>query len=154
MITSAPGFITNLEKEYQYNLTGTDSDGDLLLWSLDSAPEGMVIDVTTGALRWQPRAGNVGEHVVAVRVTDNYGLFTTQEYTLKVTGTNTPPAIISTPNTRAAQNQAYTYLAVATDPENDDLTFSLGVRPTGMTIDPPDGVTESLQSRLNQSHST
>jgi RHS repeat-associated protein len=134
-ITSAPNLITNIEREYQYNLTGTDTDGDLLLWSLDNKPSGMVIDTNTGVLRWQPRKDQIGSQTVAVRLTDNYGAFVVQEFTLAVGGLNQAPQIVSTPVTRAAQNQQYTYTVVATDPENDTLTYSLGRRPTGMTID-------------------
>ncbi|OUL29670.1 hypothetical protein BV378_05730, partial [Nostoc sp. RF31YmG] len=134
-ITSAPKLITNLERTYSYNLTGTDPDGDLLLWSLDKAPDGMVIDAQSGALRWQPLSTQIGSHTVAVRLTDAYGIYVGQEFTLAVTGVNTPPQIVSTPMTRAAQNQKYTYTVVATDPENDALTFNLGSKPAGMKID-------------------
>ncbi|WP_414573235.1 putative Ig domain-containing protein [Nostoc sp. CCY 9925] len=134
-ITSAPDLITNIERTYEYNLTGSDPDGDLLLWSLDAAPEGMVIDAQRGTLRWQPLSNQIGEHNVKVRLTDAWGSFVGQEFTLTVTGTNIPSAIVSNPITRAAQNQLYTYTVVATDPENDPLTFSLGRKPAGMTID-------------------
>ncbi|MCV3217131.1 putative Ig domain-containing protein [Plectonema radiosum NIES-515] len=133
-ITSTPNLITNLERTYEYNLIGTDPDNDLLLWSIDSAPEAMVIDATTGALRWQPSATQIGEHTVAVKLTDAYGAYTGQEFTLTVRGINTPPAIVSNPVTSAAQNQVYTYNVVATDIENDGVTYSLGRRPVGMTI--------------------
>lgn len=134
-ITSAPNLITNLDRAYQYNLCSSDPDGDLLLWSLDAAPEGMVIDSQRGTLRWKPTSTQIGEHRVAVRLTDAYGLYTGQEFMLLVTGVNTPPQIVSAPITRAAQNQAYTYNVIATDPENDQLTFALGRKPVGMTID-------------------
>jgi RHS repeat-associated protein len=134
-ITSVPNLITNIDREYQYNLTGIDSDGDLLLWSLDKKPEGMVIDANTGALRWKPRADQIGEHTVAVQLTDAYGAFVGQEFTLTVTGVNQTPQIVSTPVIRAALNQQYTYTVVATDPENDAIAYSLGRRPVGMTID-------------------
>jgi fibro-slime domain-containing protein/RHS repeat-associated protein len=134
-ITSTPNLVTNLERSYSYNLTGSDVNNDLLLWSLDSSPAGMVIDPQSGALRWQPSSTQIGEHPVAVRLTDAYGLYAAQEFTLHVTGVNTPSAIVSNPITRAAQNQLYTYTVVATDPENDPLTFSLGRKPGGMTID-------------------
>ncbi|BAZ19040.1 YD repeat protein (plasmid) [Calothrix sp. NIES-4071] len=134
-ITSTPNLVTNLERTYEYNLTAVDPDNDLLLWSLDSAPEGMVIDAITGALRWQPKSTQIGEHTVLVRATDAYGAYVGQEFTLTARGTNTPPAIVSTPVTIAAQNQVYTYNVVATDVENDELTYSLGRRPVGMTID-------------------
>jgi YD repeat-containing protein len=133
-ITSTPNTVTNLDQEYQYNLTGTDPDGDYLLWSLDKAPVGMVIDPQTGSLRFSPSADQIGEHDVAVRLVDALGNEVTQEFTLTVTGTNAPPTIVSTPGTRAAANQPYTYTVVATDPENDSLTFSLGAAHAGMTI--------------------
>ncbi|GAA6619287.1 putative Ig domain-containing protein [Scytonema sp. NUACC26] len=124
-ITSVPNLITNIEREYQYNLTGIDSDGDLLIWSLDKKPAGMVIDAKTGVLRWQPKDEQIEEHTVAVRLTDAYGAFVVQEFTLNVTGVNTSPQIVSTPVTRASQNQRYTYTVVASDPENDALTYNL-----------------------------
>jgi YD repeat-containing protein len=134
-ITSTPGQITNLEREYAYNLSGKDADGDLLLWSLDSAPAGMLIDATTGALRWQPRADQLGQHTVKVRLTDALGAFVGQEFSLIVNGINTPPQINSTPKTIAAVDQPYIYQVIATDAEGEEITYSLGKSPVGMTID-------------------
>jgi RHS repeat-associated protein len=140
-ITSVPTLGTNLERPYVYNLQGKDSDGDLLLWSLDQAPVGMAIDAQTGALRWQPTAEQIGEHFVAVRLMDNFGAFTVQEFTVKVTGTNVPPNIASVPPTKAAIGQLYNYSVVATDPENDVLRYVLAKHPTGMLIN---GVTGQI----------
>ena len=133
-ITSVPELITNIEKEYQYNVTRSDADGDYVVWSLDNAPNGMVINPETGALRWNPTEEQIGEHTVSVRLTDALGAFVGQEFTLYVNGTNTPSQVVSTPITRAAVNQEYKYQIVATDPENDQLTYSLGNSPVGMTV--------------------
>ncbi|NJL63047.1 MAG: hypothetical protein HC903_15945, partial [Methylacidiphilales bacterium] len=122
-------------REYQYNLSGSDADGDLLLWSLDTAPAGMIIDPTTGALRWQPRADQLGQHTVKIRLTDALGAFVGQEFSLIVNGLNTPPQINSTPKTIAAVDQPYTYQVIATDAEGEEITVSLGKSPVGMTID-------------------
>ena len=73
-ITSTPTFVTNLDKTYSYQLTGTDSDNDTLIWSLDNAPKGMVIDSSTGIIKWNPTSLQLGTHTVAVRLTDAYGL--------------------------------------------------------------------------------
>ncbi|MEG3928593.1 putative Ig domain-containing protein [Microcoleus sp. T3_D1] len=134
-IDSTPEQITNLAKLYQYNLTGSDADGDRLLWSLDRAPSGMVVDAQSGALRWQPNAEQVGEHTVSVRTIDGNGGYAVQEFTLAVRGINTPPTVVSTPPSKAAVNQVYAYTVVATDTENDPLTFSLNKYPVGMAID-------------------
>ena len=134
-ITSTPTQITNLDREYQYNLVGTDPDGDLLLWSLDKAPAGMAIDPQRGTLRWQPEVGQLGQQEVVVRLIDAFGSSVTQQFTLAVNGKNLAPMIQSVPGTRAAQGQAYSYAVKAIDPENDALSFSLSKAPIGMAID-------------------
>lgn len=138
VITSTPNTVTNLDRLYQYGLTATDADGDALIWRLVDAPDGMVIDAQTGRLSWQPTAQQLGNHEVSIEVFDG-SLLTGQSFTLTVNGGNTPPAIVSTPITQAAQDQAYSYQVVATDRENDPLTYRLGVHPDGMTIDAQTG---------------
>lgn len=138
VITSMPNTVTNLDRLYQYGLTATDADGDALMWRLVDAPDGMVIDAQTGRLSWQPTAQQLGQHEVSIEVFDG-SLLTGQSFTLTVNGGNTPPAIVSTPITQAAQDQAYSYQVVATDPENEPLTYRLGVHPDGMTIDAQTG---------------
>jgi RHS repeat-associated protein len=139
-ITSTPITKTNTEKLYTYKPTANDPDGDYLLWSLDNAPTGMVIDPTTGSISWQPNLQQIGIHTVAVRVTDALGATVGQEFTLKVTGVNTPPNIVSTPITNGAINQSYSYQVAATDLESDPLRYSLGVHPEGMIIDEKTGL--------------
>ncbi len=141
-ITSVPDTVTNLEKVYRYQLAATDPDGDYLLWSLDNAAKGMVIDAKTGSLSFSPAPEQVGEHTVAVRATDALGSYVGQEFSLNVTGINTPPTIVSTPVTVAGVNGVYRYQAVGTDPENDALRYSLGTKPEGMKIDQNTGAIE------------
>lgn len=139
-ITSTPNLVTNVEREYQYNLTGNDPDGDLVQWRLVNGPEGAVIDPTSGSLRWQPTVDQLGAHSLTVELSDAYGLTTQQTFEVQVNGANTPPAFLSTPSTRAAQDQAYSYQVIAKDPEQDELTYSLGINPNGMTIDAQSGL--------------
>ena len=139
-ITSTPqAFGAVVGQTYSYDATATDPDGDLLLWSLDAAPNGMSIDPQTGTLRWQPTIDQIGSHIVAVRVIDALGAYVGQEFTLNVTGINTPASIVSTPITNGSANQLYTYQVTGTDAENDSLTYGLGVYPEGMTINPNTG---------------
>lgn len=139
-ITSTPNLVTNVEREYQYNLTGSDPDGDLVQWRLVNGPEGVVIDPTSGSLRWQPTVDQLGAHTLIVELSDAYGLSTQQTFEVQVNGANTPPAFLSTPSTRAAQDQAYSYQVIAKDPEQDELTYNLGINPAGMTIDAQTGL--------------
>ncbi len=53
---------------------------------------------------------------------------------------NSAPVIESTPVTTAKEGAAYTYDVEATDPNEDTLTYSLTINPTGMTINSTTGV--------------
>ena len=53
---------------------------------------------------------------------------------------NSSPIIESGPITTAKEGAAYTYDVEATDPNEDTLTYSLTVSPTGMTINSTTGV--------------
>ncbi|MEL4897465.1 putative Ig domain-containing protein [Crocosphaera sp. Alani8] len=134
-ITSSPNTSIDLNRIYQYSPTAQDPDGHSLFWQLESAPAGMVIDEDTGAIRWQPQPQQLGEHTVILAASDVLGQRVTQTFTLTVTGENTPPLISSIPSTKAGIDQVYTYQAIAADAEADQLFFSLGIRPDGMTID-------------------
>ena len=140
VITSVPNLVTNIEQEYQYNLQGSDPNGEAVVWSLDSAPTGVVIDAQTGTLRWQPNATQLGDQTIAVRLTNTDGLYAVQEYTLSVLGTSQPPLILSNPITSGATNQQYAYTVVAKDPENEVLSYGLSMAPQGMIINPQTGL--------------
>ncbi len=139
-ITSTPNTRTHIHKLYTYQPTATDPDGDLLLWSLEHGPRGMVLDPHTGAISWQPDNQQIGSHTVEIKVADTLGASVSQEFTLTVTGINTPPAIVSTPGTRGTVNTDYSYQVAAKDPENDVLRYSLGLHPHGLTIDEETGL--------------
>lgn len=53
---------------------------------------------------------------------------------------NSAPVIESTPVTTAKEGVVYTYDVEATDPNEDTLTYSLIISPTGMTINSTTGV--------------
>jgi hypothetical protein len=102
-ITSTPTLITNLDKTYSYQLTGKDLDNDTLIWSIDNAPKGMVIDSSTGIIKWNPTSTQLGTHTIAVRLTDAYGLYVGQKYTLKVNGVNTVVCMFMRDNSSSVQ---------------------------------------------------
>ncbi len=70
---------------YSYDVEATDPEpGDVLTYSLDSAPEGMVIDEDTGLVQWSPVRGQGGGHFVAIRVEDTRGEYDIQEFAIAV----------------------------------------------------------------------
>ncbi|MEC4807396.1 MAG: putative Ig domain-containing protein [Jaaginema sp. PMC 1079.18] len=138
-ITSTPTARTYLDRLYRYNLEGTDPDNDPILWTLIAAPDGAVIDSNTGRLSWQPSPEQLGEQTFAVRAMDTRGAYTIQEFNLQVTGTNLPPNVVSVPLTQGAVAELYHQVVVATDPEQEAITYRLNRYPEGMSINAQTG---------------
>ncbi|WP_037431972.1 putative Ig domain-containing protein, partial [Shewanella sp. POL2] len=69
----------------------------------------------TGVLSGTPTNANVGSHVVVLRATDTDGLTAEQSFTIVVANVNDAPTIISSAQTSATQDAAYSYTLVATD---------------------------------------
>ena len=140
--TSTPVTQAVVDMEYVYDVEAEDADNDTLTYSLLTFPAGMQIQNDTGVIQWTPDSGDLGNHSVAVEVTD--GVETDQqEYTLTVLAEPiSAPTITSTPVTQASINQLYSYDVEATHPENDTLTYTLTSYPSGMVIDDATGLIE------------
>ncbi len=143
VITSTP--ITNAVEDsmYQYNVSAEDDDldsGDLLSYSLDTAPAGMSIE-DTGMISWTPTNDQVGDHTVVVRVEDSSMEYDTQTFVITVQNVNDAPTITSTAPTNAEEDMEYMYDVEAEDIDaGDELHYYLTDRPTGMTIDSETGM--------------
>jgi uncharacterized repeat protein (TIGR01451 family) len=130
--------------------TATASDPDLpandLSFSLAAgAPAGATINATTGAFSWTPAAGDAGQMFdITVRGSDDGdpALSGIESFTIAVAAleTNRPPVLDEIANQNTEVGQTVTFTATASDPDQDDLTFSLdaGAR-EGATIDPVTG---------------
>jgi subtilisin family serine protease len=91
IITSTPVTTAAQGQAYLYSVTASDPDGDLLSFSLITAPLGMNIDAKTGLIAWTPSNAQVGGNSVALKVSDPGGLFATQSFSIQVTNVNDPP---------------------------------------------------------------
>jgi site-specific recombinase XerC len=139
-IISNPPHSVALGKTLTYNAVAVDEDQDVLAWSLEAAPVGMSVDAVTGQLRWQPRADQLGNYEVILRVEDPLLGIARQRFSISACCHNFPPIIISVPVTQGVATRSYLYPVRATDADGDSVQFSLDVAPTGMTIDATTGV--------------
>jgi hypothetical protein len=143
ILTSTPIITGTEDEKYNYDVEAHDIDiGDALSYSFTTYPTGMVIDGSTGLITWVPTNEQVGEHSVAVRVSDNFDGVVIQSFTILVVNVNDPPEITSSPLTSAFEDIQLIYDVEASDidPTNDNLTFSLPVSPMGMEIDAITGI--------------
>lgn len=72
------------DRQYIYQVQAVDADNEPLVYSLQTAPQGMQINSATGLITWNPGLGQVGVHNVVVKVTDQRGAFDTQSFTVTV----------------------------------------------------------------------
>jgi len=134
----APPVITSIaitdgviEQPYVYDVEALGSP--LPTYSLATSPAGMTVDPNTGLIEWTPDA--LGDFSVAVEALNSLGA-DTQGFVITVVGV--PPVITSTPPMTGEVYQLYSY-----DVEADGApapTFALTTFPTGMTIDPANGL--------------
>ena len=141
VIASSPLETATVGEEYVYNVLATDPDGDDLTYSLTTNPStDMTIEQNSGVISWTPNSTGLFE--VTVEVSDGE-LTDTQTFTITVSAppNQAPPVITSVPVTSVILGDTYSYPVEASDPNGDDLTYSLATNPsTDMAIDEDSGV--------------
>jgi len=138
VITSTAGDSATEESEYTYSPTATDFETDVVSWSLEDEPSGMIIDSGSGSISWTP--DNIADSgSVKLIADDGHGGTATEVFTVVVTPVNDKPVITTTAGTSVTLGNVYTYNPSATDEEGNTLTWSLSSEPTGMTINSSTG---------------
>ena len=127
---------------FSLQLVATDPDpGDVLTFSLPTAPATMTCDPSTGNLQWNPLEADIGSHTIIARVTDKEGLSDSETFNIRVyPAGNAPPDLIPPGNREIMVGTNFLSTLFAIDPDpGDALTFSLPTAPPGMTCDPLTG---------------
>jgi len=81
VITSSPAAPT-AQGSFEYVVTATDPDSDILTYKLETAPSGMTIESSTGKISWQMASGLTSPQQVRVGVDDGQQGQAFQEFTL------------------------------------------------------------------------
>ena len=135
---------------YQPVILAGDANQNPVQFSLIGAPAGMSIQhagvqtvnvgevLAKGQVNWTPI--HPGDYTFTVRVTDTHLTFTEKTFTVSVAQSNRDPSITSHPPQQVDVYSGYHYQVVATDPDQDILTYDLIQRPAGMNINAHTGV--------------
>jgi hypothetical protein len=111
---------SNPERRYYYNYT------------LKEASAGLTMN-DEGEIDWSPEKNQLGYNLLSYTVSDGY--FTAEEHAQIYV--NSPPVIVSTPDTIAYVNSLWQYEIKVTDLNTDSkLSYDLVDAPAGMTISP------------------
>jgi len=124
--------------EYIGTVTATPGDNTTLTFSLVGTPSGMEIS-TAGVITWTPTVAR--NQVITVVVTDGAGLSDSKSFTIVVSTANHPPIITTVLDVTLTAGETFTHPVEATDPDGDNLTYSLTTSPTtNMSINENSGV--------------
>ncbi|SMF03440.1 RHS repeat-associated core domain-containing protein [Alteromonadaceae bacterium Bs31] len=128
LIVSEPEQSATVGVPYQYSVVATDSDGDTVTISLGEKPNGMNIS-PTGVVSWTPAQEQTAQVFnVDVIATDARGASSVQTFGIAVNMPVEPneiPYFTSVPTSPAIIGEQYQYQALAEDPDNDPLVYSL-----------------------------
>jgi RHS repeat-associated protein len=126
-------------------LTATDPDlpANALTYRADELPDGATLDTATGIVRWMPTEAQANlTFSFTITVLDNGTPQLSDTITFQVTveGENEAPQLTPLEDVSVDEAVLFTLTAVATDPNDDELTYSLEDFPAGAAIDPQTGV--------------
>lgn len=115
----------------------TDDPAQTLTWSLPGSPPSGASITSGGAFTWTPSSSQSGTHNITFRVTDNGSspLYAEEVATFTIADVNRPPVLAAIGPQEVTVGETLTFTASATDPDGDDLTFTLeGDVPAGAAI--------------------
>jgi PKD repeat protein len=126
-------------KSLNVSISASDADKEdsgKLTVSVTGLPAGALFDATTNVISWTPTYEQAGSFDgISVTATDPSGLKAEEVIEITVTNENRDPEISgpSSAEVEAGSNLSLSYSS--SDPDKDDLSYSLDGAPSGMTID-------------------
>lgn len=140
---NAQSVSTNEDTAKSITLTGSDSEGSALTFSIVANPTKGVLsglNPSTGSVTYTPNANANGADSFTFKVNDGSTDSSAAAVSITVTPVNDLPVITSAAGTSATEGQPYSYDADASDVDGDSLTFSLTTNPVGMSLNSATGL--------------
>lgn len=136
-------------ENYVYQPEAEDADGDVLEFSIENKPSWAQFDPASGTLQGIPAARDVGQHGnIVISVSDSSSIVSLASFSIRVRDTSTPddggtpdgggtggspsapPTISGEPNTSAVVGTQYVFRPEVSDPDGDELSFSIVNKPS------------------------
>ena len=134
-VAAIPDTTVRAGTTFRYQPSVTDSDQDQLSFQLLAGPVGLAIDPQTGAITWNPNPSQLGGHLISWRVSDSFGGSTVANLSLElINDSGSPPTFKTVPVIDAYVGETYRYNAMAIDPNNDNVLFSMLASPSLMAL--------------------
>ena len=134
---------TREDRPIAISLSANDPDRDSLSYYVIKGPSYGKLSGKGPKLSYAPNANFNGSDSLTFKVNDGTAESDAATVSITVTAVNDAPKLTSKPVTKATAGALYSYNVEAADPDvGDILTYSLTVKPEGMSIDAPTGLIE------------
>ncbi len=132
VISGTPATSVTVGAAYFFTPTASDADNDALTFSITNEPSWAQFNTATGTLTGSPGAANVGTATgIVISVSDGKVSASLPAFAITVTAAlNHAPAISGAPSTSATVGTVYSFTPIASDADNDTLTFSIANKPS------------------------
>jgi hypothetical protein len=150
-ISGNPATVVAVGSSYQFQPTTNAPSGVPLTFSVTNAPAWATFSTTTGTLSGTPTQAGTFSNIV-ISVTDGTQTSTLDAFSISVavpSPTNQPPTISGQPPTSTTAGTAYSFTPTASDPDGDNLTFSVANRPAWLTFNNATGTLSGTPSAAN-----
>jgi len=139
-------YVLKCGRETRVRMRAQDPEGDPLTFAIDPLPEGATLDAAKGVLTWRPTRAQIGKHRVKLAVSDGNGT-DRQDAVLVVrenhapVGTTGPLIGVASrhPPRPTATDWNAPWEGIASDPDSDELTIAVKVRPPTAEFDTSKG---------------
>jgi hypothetical protein len=137
-ISGSPPTTATIGERYAFRPRASDPNDDDLRFGISNRPRWASFDTSTGRLAGKPKADDAGSYEdIRIRVTDGRATRALDPFNIVVregAGTNQPPVISGTPPASISEGQAYSFRPTVSDPDGDNLSFSITNRPSWATF--------------------
>ncbi len=133
----------------QYSFTPTASGAGTLTFSVSGLPGWASFSTSTGNLSGTPSTNDAGSYTnIIISVTDSQASASlpTFSITVVVTSSNSGPTISGTPPVQVNANSQYSFTPTASDPDGDNLTFSVSGLPDWASFSTSTGTLSGMPS--------
>lgn len=128
-------------QQYSFRPTASDPDGDQLSFTIENKPAWASFSTFNGRLYGTPSAEHAGLYEdIVIRVSDGKTSASLPAFSIEVTAPdNAAPTISGRPASSVVVGNVYSFKPTASDPDGDELTFSIDNQPDWADFDPQTG---------------
>lgn len=139
-ISGTPAASVAEDSTYVFLPSVSDPDGDSLSFIISNRPVWASFDSSTGRMSGTPGNSHVGTYSgITITVSDGASVASLGPFSVTVLNTNDAPDISGTPPASAEVGSGYSFRPVASDPDGDNLVFSIQNRPGWASFDTSTG---------------